>query len=70
MFYVLQEILIAKSIKGPLLGARQFLPFGSPLKVMKNAFYFTLKALSFSRYVRFCLDFSVMYKNGLIRNIR
>ena len=28
-----------------------------PLKMMKNAFYFILKALSFSRYLRFCLDF-------------
>ena len=31
--------------EGPLLGMRQFLVCESPLKMMKNAFYFTLKAL-------------------------
>ena len=30
--------------KGPLSGVRQFLTIESPLKVMKNAFHFTLKA--------------------------
>ena len=34
----------------------------SPLKMMKNAFYFTLKALSLSRYLNVCLDFLVMQK--------
>ena len=29
----------------------------SPLKMMKYAFYFILKALLFSRYLKFCLDF-------------
>ena len=33
------------NIKGALSGLRQFLPTESPLKIMKNAFYFTLKAL-------------------------
>ena len=33
------------NIKGSLSGLRQFLPTESPLKIMKNAFYFTLKAL-------------------------
>ena len=32
-------------IKGTLSGLRQFLTHESPLKMMKNAFYFTLKAL-------------------------
>ena len=31
--------------KGPLLGLRQFLTIENSLKVMKNAFYFILKAL-------------------------
>ena len=31
--------------KGPLLGLRQFLTIGNPLKMIKNAFYFMLKAL-------------------------
>ena len=43
-------------------GLIQFLVRESPLKMMKNAFYFTLKPI-------FCLDFLVMQKNGLIRNI-
>ena len=42
----------------------------SPLKIMKNAFYFTLKVFSFSRYLTFCLDFLIMQKNGLIMKIR
>ena len=32
----------------------------NPLKIMKNAFYFTLKAPFFSRYLIFLLHFSVM----------
>ena len=32
-------------IQGALSGLRPFLATGSPLKMMKNAFYFTLKAL-------------------------
>ena len=32
-------------IKGPLSGLRQFLATENPLKSMKNACYFTLKAL-------------------------
>ena len=33
-----------KRIKGSLSGLRQFLATESPLKMMKNAFYFTLEA--------------------------
>ena len=42
----------------------------SPLKIVKNAFYFILKLLSFSRYLSFCHDFWSCRKNGLIRKIR
>ena len=35
----------------------------SPLKMIKNAFYFILKA--FSRYLNFCLDFCGMQKKRL-----
>ena len=42
----------------------------SPLKMMKNVFYFTLNDLLFLRYLSFCLDLFFMYKNGLIRKIR
>ena len=38
-------------------------------KMMKNAFYFILKALLFSRYLKFVLSFSAFRKNGLIRKI-
>ena len=34
-----------KVFKGALSDLRQFLASESPLKMMKNAFYFTLKAL-------------------------
>ena len=33
-------------VKGTFSGLRQFLAAESPLKMMKNAFYFTLNALS------------------------
>ena len=39
----------------------------SPLKVMKNAFYFTLKTLFVLKIFTFCLDFLVIKKNDLIR---
>ena len=52
-------------------GLRQFLAAESPLKMMKNAFYFTLISLFvLKRYLNFCFDFLFMEKNGLIRKIR
>ena len=39
---------------GPLSGLRQFLTNESPLKMMKNVFYFTLKALSVFKEKLFC----------------
>ena len=42
----------------------------SPLKMMKNVFYFTSKTLSILKYLSFFLDFLVFYQNGLIRKIR
>ena len=39
------EELLFEQIKGPLLGLRQFPVTENPLKMMKNNFYFTLKAL-------------------------
>ena len=46
--------------QGALSGLRQFLATESPLKMMKNVFYFMLKALSFSRYISFYHDFLFM----------
>ena len=57
-------------LKGALQGLRQFLAIESPLKMMKNAFYFTLKTFSFSRYLNVCLGFLVKREKGLIRKIR
>ena len=41
------------SSKGALSGLRQFLANESPLKLMKNAFYFTLKALFVPKIFKF-----------------
>ena len=40
-----------KVFKGVLSGLRQVLATESPLKMMKNAFYFNLKLFWFSRYL-------------------
>ena len=57
-------------IKGTLSSLRQFLETESPLKMMKNVFYFTLKALLVLMIFKFWLEFSVMSKNGFIRKRR
>ena len=41
-----------------------------PLKKMKNAFYFMLKAIFVPRYLNVTLHFWAHRENGLIRNIR
>ena len=38
------EVRDKNIVKGALSGLGQFLAFASPLKMMKNDFYFTLKA--------------------------
>ena len=40
-----QNWAVKTGIKAALSSLRQFLAIESPLKMMKNAFYFTLKAL-------------------------
>ena len=42
-----------KKIKGALSGLRQFLAIESPLKIMKNAFYFTAKGLFVLKIFKF-----------------
>ena len=47
----------------------------SPLKIIKNDFYFILKALFILkiimlRYLNFCPDFLVMWENDLITKLR
>ena len=48
---------IVLKIKGPLPGFTQFLATESPIEIMKNAFYFILKALFFLKILNFCPDF-------------
>ena len=59
------------SPKGVLTGLRQILATESSLKMMKNTFLFHLKSSFHSQDIEsFCLDFLVMYWNGLINKIR
>ena len=53
-----------------LSGLGQFLASESFLKMMEKASYFTFEALFVPKILKFCLDFLVMQKNSLIRNIR
>ena len=54
-------------IKEELSSLRQLFANERPLKMMKNAFYFTL--IWFSSYLNLRLKFSVLSRNGLIRKI-
>ena len=45
LFSQINHFLAAVTFKDALSGRRQFSAAESPLKTMKNAFYFTLKAL-------------------------
>ena len=60
---------MAKRLKGSLSGLRKFLATDNLLKRTKMLFTFTVELFSFSRYLKFCLDFLVMNKNGLIKKI-
>ena len=51
-------------------GFRKFLATESPLKIKKNAFYFTLKALFVLKILKFLSWLLVLQKNGLIRKMR
>ena len=50
---VIVHIIVIFSVKDALSGLRQFLPNESPLKMMKNAFYFTVKALFVLKIFKF-----------------
>ena len=60
---------LPKWFKCALKGLRKILASESPLKMMKDAFYFTLKLLAFTKCLNFCLECFVIRKNGLIRRI-
>ena len=55
---------------GALSSLRQFLATENPLEMMKNTFYFTLKALLVLKMFTFFLEFLAMQLNGSIRKIR
>ena len=57
---LIDDCLFELELKGTLLGLRQFLATGNPLKLTGNALYFTVKALSFSRFLNFWVEFLVM----------
>ena len=42
----------------------------SPLKIIKNVFYFIFKAIFVLKISNFCPDFLVMQENALIRKLR
>ena len=48
-----QILKVFGEIKGTLSGLRQFFATESPLKMMKNAFYFTLKSLFVLKVFKF-----------------
>ena len=57
-------------LKGALSGLRWFLATETPLKMMKNPFCFTLKALFVLKIFKFLFWLFGMYKHGLIRKAR
>ena len=59
-FFFLLIVKTQEEKKGALSGLKQPLAAVSPLKMMKNAFYFTSKALFVLKIFKFCLDFLVM----------
>ena len=56
--------------QGTLKGLRQLLASEIPLKNMKNAIYFTFKALSVLKVFKFLSWLFGHVENGLIRKIR
>ena len=55
-FYISKNITsytFSLVFEGALSGLRQFLATGRPLKLMKNAFYFTLKAIFILKIFKF-----------------
>ena len=49
----MSNIYLKVTIKGALYGLRQLLATERPLKILKNAFYFTLKALFVLKIFKF-----------------
>ena len=49
----MENLTVYQELKGALSGLRKFLLVESPLKMMKNAFYFSLKALFILKIFKF-----------------
>ena len=64
------KIIFWCNFKGALTALRQFLATENPLKRWKMLFISPQKLFLFSRYLSFCLDFLVNYRNNLIKKIR
>ena len=56
-------------LKGALSGLRQFLATESPLKMIKNVFYFTSKALLVLKILKFLSWIFGHDQNGLIKKV-
>ena len=56
--------------EGKLSGLRQLLATEIPSKILKYAFYFTLKALFVLKVLKYFSTFRSCKKNSFIRNIR
>ena len=50
---IFQDDTFLRNVKGALTGLRQYLATESPLKMMKNAFYFTSNALFILKKFKF-----------------
>ena len=57
-------------VKGALSGFKNFLATESPLKVIKNTFYLTLKSIFVLKIFKFLCDLLVMKRNSRIITIR
>ena len=61
MALIRASMVVTNHIKGALSGLRQFLAFECALKMMKNAFCFTVKARFVLKHLNFWLDFLVTF---------
>ena len=68
--WVLSVLIANNKFKGALSYLRQFLATESPLKMMKNAFYFTLKVPLVLKLIIILFWLYSHVKNGLIKKLR
>ena len=61
MALIRASMVVTNHIKGALSGLRQFLALECSLKMMKNAFCFTVRARFVLKHLNFWLDFLVTF---------